>query len=329
MNFFEEFSKNMSNITGISSVPILLTTYSIIAIIVTSLIAKGLIFLNTELNKNERNIYIINKKVKIAKIILLTIALFFIWEDQIKNIMTFISFVGAAATLAIREVIANFFAGIYISLKKPFKVEDRIEIKDSGGNITGDVVNINSLNFEILEVSNKEQGEQSTGIIIQVPNSKVLTNPVKNYTKAFKYIWNELEVKIKLEANLKENKTVLYEIVKNNDIVKRIPKKMKDQLNNVIGDYRIYYNNLDPIIYTKLTPECIELKIRYLAHPKKARHIESQIWNKIYEAYENKELELYVVDKEKKKETDANKDKNEEETKQKQIEKKNNKEKKK
>ena len=68
---------------------------------------------------------------------------------------------------------------------------------------------------------------------------------------------------------------------------------MKDQLNEAIGNYRIYYNNLEPIIYTKLTEECVILTIRYLAHPKKARHIESQIWNKIYEEAQNKKLDLY------------------------------------
>lgn len=146
-----------------------------------------------------------------------------------------------------------------------------------------------------MEVKNKEEGEQSTGIIIQIPNSKVFTDPIKNYTKAFKYVWNELEVKIKLDSDLAKNKKVLYNIVTNNDIVKRIPKKMKDELNTAVGDYRIYYNNLEPIIYTKLTDDYVKLNIRYLVHPKKSRHIESQIWNEIYEKTKDKELDLYTT----------------------------------
>lgn len=66
-----------------------------------------------------------------------------------------------------------------------------------------------------------------------------------------------------------------------------------NQLNEAIGDYRIYYNNLEPIIYTKLSEDYVTLTIRYLAHPKKARHIESQIWNKIYEEAQNKKIDLY------------------------------------
>lgn len=289
MNFLENFCKILSELTGINQTFITLTTYTIIMVTIIDLITRGITFLNTQLNKNEKTIYTINKKIKIIKIILTIFLLFIIWEKQIQNIITIISFVSAAATLAIRDIILNFIAGLYISIYKPFKLEDRIEVEGT----IGDVVNINSLNFEILEVNNKEEGEQSTGIIVQIPNSKIFTVQVKNYTKAFKYIWSELKVKIKHNSSLEENKKVLYEIVKSNDIVKTIPKKMKQELNSAIGDYRIYYNNLEPIIYTKLNEEYVELTIRYLAHPKKARHIESQIWNKIYENAEAGKLDLY------------------------------------
>ena len=290
MNFFKNFSVALSELTGISQEPILLFTYSVIAIVVISLMARGLVFLNTQFNKNERSLYLFNKKVNVVKIILEFLIVAFIWGDYIDNVITLIGFVSAAFTFAIRDVIVNFLAGIYISIYKPFRLEDRIEV----GGIIGDVVNTNSLNFEILEVSSKEEGEQSTGIIVQIPNAKIFSEPIKNYTRAFKYIWSELEVKIKLDANLENNKKVLYEIVEGNDIVKRIPKKMQQELNEAIGDYRIYYNNLQPIIYTKLTDEYVNLTIRYLAHPKKARHIESQIWNKIYEKAKSDELELYT-----------------------------------
>ena len=82
---------------------------------------------------------------------------------------------------------------------------------------------------------------------------------------------------------------------------------MKDQLNEAVGDYRIYYNNLEPIIYTKLTEDYIDLTIRYLVHPKKARHIESQIWNKIYENAKEGKLELYTTNELKKETKDSSK----------------------
>ena len=290
MLYLEKFAKNLSNMTGISSIPVLLTVYTITALILIGLITRGLLFLNSQFNKNNKRLYTINKKIKAFKIIITFIAMIFIWEKQIQSMMTFISVIGAATTLALRDIISNFFAGIYIKIYKPFRLEDRIEVNKEAG----DVVNINTLSFEILEVSDKNQGEQSTGIIVRIPNSKIFTEQIKNYTKAFKYIWSELSIKIKYNCDLSKNKEVLYNIVNENDIVKDIPEKMQKELNRAIGDYRIYYNNLDPIIYTELTEDYINLTIRYLAHPKKARHIESQIWNKIYEKAKEGKLDLYT-----------------------------------
>ena len=65
------------------------------------------------------------------------------------------------------------------------------------------------------------------------------------------------------------------------------------QINNISSDYRIYYNQYAPIIYTQVVNNHIELTVRYLIHPKKARYVNSTIWNKIIEAYHNQQLKLY------------------------------------
>ena len=166
MNIITNFSSIIAEISGINKTYISLIIYTALTIITIYIVTKILIFINTKFNKNEKNLYIINKRIKIIRIILIILGITLIWETQLNNIITFISFIGAAATLALRDIIVNFFAGIYISIYKPFKIEDRIEIN----NIIGDVVNTNSLNFEILEVSNKENNKQSTGIIIEIPN---------------------------------------------------------------------------------------------------------------------------------------------------------------
>ena len=64
MEFLQNFSKVLSNLTGISEIYILLVTYSIIAIIIIDLLAKGITFLNTNLNKNDK-IYIYSTKKSI------------------------------------------------------------------------------------------------------------------------------------------------------------------------------------------------------------------------------------------------------------------------
>ena len=212
------------------------------------------------MKKSSRKKYLFNKKVQLISSIVVSLFLVLIWESHIKNLITLISFISAGITIALREIILNFFAGIYIRLNKPFTLEDRIEING----LKGDVVNINTTNFEVLEIGDRVNGEQSTGRIVHVPNSLVFSHPLKNYVKAFKYIWNEITVKIDLDSDIKKTKRLLYKIVKKNSVIKEIPNKMETQVHDASADYRIYFNNLEPIIYTSVVDEHIELYIRYL-----------------------------------------------------------------
>lgn len=286
MHLLKDFSDFLETIIGVESNYILLFLYTIFTIVIIKLITKILIKIYDKFSDNERKIYIFNKKTKIVGTVTIFILLLLIWETHLQNFIYLISFISAGIALSLKDIILNFFSGIYIRLKKPFDVEDRVVVNE----IEGDVVNINTMNFEVLEISNREDGEQSTGVIINIPNSVVFTTPIKNYTKVFKYIWNEITVKIPLDSNVKKVKSELYRIVNTNEVIQQIPNKMENQINNAITDYRIFYNKLKPIIYTKVVDDHIELSVRYLVHPKKARNVESDIWNKILASKEKIEL---------------------------------------
>ena len=263
MTFFNSFCSYISKITtidvGIIKVVLLtIIIWAIFSIIKT--VGKSLI-------KNKlsgRGEYVLNQSFKVAMNVLEIFALLLIWSEYIKNLMTLISVMSAALIYALREIILNFFCGIYIKVRRPFKVEDRIQIDD----VKGDVMNISSLDFEVLEVSTKEENGQSTGIVVNFPNSIVISRPVKNINKGFKYIWNELVINVKLDCDLVKNKQEIYKIVNNIETIK--------------------------IIYTRIVTDHIELTVRYLMHPKKARYVESVIWNKIYVAYRERKIDLFT-----------------------------------
>ena len=284
MKYIEKISK-LFNIDEIYIGLILKTIITIFLILVVEKIGIRII----KRTRDSKKEYNYTKKYKLIIRIIILSAIIIVWGKYIKNFLTLISLVSAAFTIAIRDLIFNFFCGIYIKIVKPFIVEDRIEING----YKGDVVNINTMNFEILEVSNVDTTGQSTGIIIHLPNSIIFNYPLKNYNKAFKYIWDEITIRIPLDYDVNKAKKVLYKIVNSNEIIKKIPPKLKKQINNVSNSYRIYYNQYDPIIYTKINEDHIELQIRYLIHPKKARYVESIISSDILLAYKNGEIEIY------------------------------------
>lgn len=284
MKYIEKISK-LFNIDEIYIGLILKTIIIIFLILVVEKIGIRII----KRTRDSKKEYNYTKKYKLIIRITILSAIIIVWGKYIKNFLTLISLVSATFTIAIRDLIFNFFCGIYIKIVKPFVVEDRIEING----YKGDVVNINTMNFEILEVSNVDRTGQSTGIIIHLPNSIIFNYPLKNYNKAFKYIWDEITIRIPLDYDVNKAKKVLYKIVNSNEIIKKIPPKLKKQINNVSNSYRIYYNQYDPIIYTKINEDHIELQIRYLIHPKKARYVESIISSDILLAYKNGEIEIY------------------------------------
>ena len=288
MNIINNISNFLSTKTTINKDLIYLVLMSITIIVVFSLIKY---VLNKLIRKkmDGRGEYVANQSMKVIINIIEIAILVILFNNYIKNLVTLISIVSAALTIVLKELIVNFFGGIFIKIKKPFKVEDRIEVDD----IRGDVINISSLSFELLEVASKENG-QSTGIIVTFPNSIVFSKPIKNINKGFKYVWNELIVNVTLDCDLANNKKEIYKIVNNIETIKNIPRKMKNQLKEISAENRIYFNKYDPMIYTKIVDDHVELTIRYLMHPKKARYVESVIWNKIYLAYKDKKIDLYI-----------------------------------
>ena len=280
----------LSSVLNIDIKYVSLTLNTILCYLIILILKNIIKFIIKLIIKDDRKHYLYVQNSKIILNILYIIMLLFVWENYIKNLITLISFLSAALTFALRDIILNFFCGMYIKFKKIFKIEDRIQIDD----IKGDVTNISSLKFSILEINSKQENGQSTGVVVTFPNSVIFSKPIKNYTKLFKYIWDEMVIKVPIDCDLVSTKKELYRIINSNEIVKLIPKKMEKQINHTNDDFRIYYNKYEPMIYTKIVDDYIELTIRYLIHPKKARYVNSVIWNNIITSYKDKKIDLYI-----------------------------------
>ena len=287
MKYVDKINKIISSVTGMEGPYANLIIDTLLIIIFVKVVQKVSYFFFSKIFKKNKTRFNFRKKVSFVCNIFLVFIIIIIWEDFLLKFITLFSFVTAAIAYSLRDTIINFFVGIYIRLAKPFQVEDRIMIC----NHIGDVVNISNLSFEVLEVNNDTF--QSTGSIVHIPNSKVISEPLINYVKVFKYVWNETEVKISIDSDIKKVKGILYSIVNNNDIIKSIPGKMVNELNNN-SSYRIYYNKLEPIIYTNIKDKYVSMNIRYLVHPKKKRNVINEINNQLLKLNEEGKISLYI-----------------------------------
>src|SRR5437588_7919594 len=103
--------------------------------------------------------------------------------------------------LAVQAPMKSFIAWIYILVRQPFRVGDRIKIADA----TGDVIDVGYLDTTLWEFGGQYLStDHPSGRLIKFPNEKVLDSIVWNYSwPLFPYIWNEIKFQIAYQSDLK------------------------------------------------------------------------------------------------------------------------------
>src|SRR6266436_1346561 len=101
---------------------------------------------------------------------------------------------------ALQTPITSFFAWIYILVRAPYRVGDRIKIGDA----TGDVIDVGYLDTTLWEFGGDFLStDHPSGRVIRFPNAKVLSSAVYNYSwPLFPYIWNEIKFNVAYESDL-------------------------------------------------------------------------------------------------------------------------------
>src|SRR5499427_2594998 len=123
--------------------------------------------------------------------------------------IVFVNWYGAVAALGVGSIIIglavqtpmkSFIAWIYILVRQPFRVGDRIKIGDA----TGDVIDVSYLDTTLWEFGGQYiSGDHPSGRVIRFPNEKVLEEMVWNYSwPLFPYIWNEIKFNIAYQSDL-------------------------------------------------------------------------------------------------------------------------------
>ena len=182
--------------------------------------------------------------------------------------------------IALKDPVTDIAAWLFLIWRKPFDIGDRIQIGPS----KGDVIDIRVFKFTILEIGNWVDADQSTGRVIHIPNHKVFTEDLANYTSDFEFIWNELGVLVTFESDWKKAKEILKEVVEEN--MHEFVEQAREEVKKAEKSYLIQYRYLTPIVYTDVKASGINLSIRYLSDPRKRRGISQALWESILDRFD-------------------------------------------
>lgn len=210
-----------------------------------------------------------------------------IWFEGLQSVATFLGLLSAGLAIALKDPVTDFAGWIFILWRKPFDVGDRIQV----GDVKGDVIDMRLFKFTLLEIGNWIHADQSTGRVIHVPNHKIFSNEIANYTSDFEFIWNELQVLITFESDWKKAKKLLQEIA--NEHLKDFVERAEQQVRRAKKSYLIHYRYLTPIVYTDVQDSGVRLTIRHLSDPRSRRTIGQELWEDILDTFkEHDDIEL-------------------------------------
>ena len=184
---------------------------------------------------------------------------------------------------ALQAPMTSFIGWVYLVVKSPYKVGDRIAI----GEASGDVIDVSYLDTTLWEFGGPTitTANHPSGRIIKFPNSKVLSSAVFNYSWGlFPYIWNDIKFQIAYQSDLEFVAKVMSETA-----AEEVGQVMKER----IGVYRellsqtpvdeLEVREHPTVIFRVSDNTWVEAIVRYLVEPRRAGSVKSRLIKKMLE----------------------------------------------
>lgn len=181
---------------------------------------------------------------------------------------------------ALQNPITSFFGWLYILIRKPYAVGDRIRI----GNVFGDVINVSYIDTTLWEFRGDYlSGDHPSGRTIRFANSKVFSEYVFNYSwPLFPFLWNEMSLFISYESDLKFAGETIKGIVETEigeTMIRRVKRFKKILAETPVDELNV--NEFPSVIFKANENTWVEVTIRYLVEPKNSGKVKQKLFEAV------------------------------------------------
>jgi small-conductance mechanosensitive channel len=203
-----------------------------------------------------------------------------IWVNG-SGLTTYIGLLTAGLAIALSDVLKNLAGWLFIVLRRPFRLGERIQI----GEHQGDVIDIRAFRFTLFEISGERvDAEQPTGRLLHVPNGLVFTETLANFTEGFRYVWHEIPVLITFESDWEAAERIIAEAIEGQAPIASEMRAMQE-LRETMVEYRIGDITLDPEVYLTVRDSGVLLTGRLLAEAYRLRAVDQAVWKSLLVAF--------------------------------------------
>jgi small-conductance mechanosensitive channel len=220
---------------------------------------------------------------RVARLVVWLVIAFFVLTILFQNWYTAVVSFGLISLIlgfALQTPITSFIGWIYILVREPYRVGDRIRI----GTATGDVIDVGYLDTTLWEFGGDYLStEHPSGRVIKFPNSSVLSTPVYNYTwPVFPYIWNEIKFHIAYNSDLEYVAATMQEVAEQ-EVGEEMMKQVR-VFRELLAQTPV--NQLEvqerPVVMFRVAENSwLEAIVRYLVHPKEAGRVKTRLIRKL------------------------------------------------
>jgi small-conductance mechanosensitive channel len=181
---------------------------------------------------------------------------------------------------ALQTPITSFIGWLYILVREPYRVGDRIQIGDA----TGDVIDVTYLDTTLWEVGGPYiSSDHPSGRIIKFPNANVLTSPVYNYSwPVFPYIWNEIKFQVAYDSDFAFVAQVMREVAEaelGEAMIERV-KTFREVLARTPVD-ELQVNERPSVLFRVNANTWIDATVRYVVEPRRAGSMKTRLIEKM------------------------------------------------
>jgi len=197
--------------------------------------------------------------------------------------------------LALQNTFTSFIGWVYIMVRTPYRVGDRIKVGDA----KGDVIDVSYLDTTLWEVGGDFLStDHPTGRVIKFPNSKILSSAVYNYSSPlFPYIWNEIKFNVAYESDLEFLTKVMQETAEEEvgDAMMERVRVYRELLAKTPVDQLEVREH--PAVFFRVSDNTwLVAVVRYLVHPKMAGRVKNRLIKKLLQRM-NAEPDLVMFPK--------------------------------
>lgn len=161
---------------------VITSVFIIVVLMIKHLIVKAIKIKSKEDKRTQINL------VNNIFTILMIIALFNIWSEEIQKFAFSIAAFIVAIVLATREFIQCFIGFVYIISSRPFRIGDWVQV----GSYCGEVHSTDWAKLTLLEVD--KDSYLYTGKTLYLPNSQLITSVIKNLNFLKRYAMHHFTI---------------------------------------------------------------------------------------------------------------------------------------